>query len=124
MRRGDSVQNAAMSTQEDAPEDEQAEGTGAEDDSGATDEQPTDEQESQTDESQADESQAHDSQADESKSGGPKKEDDPLAQITERIDKARAQAEDAGVIDDTEEEYFAESGATEVEDDQTIAPPG
>jgi hypothetical protein len=109
VRRGDSVQNAAMSTQEDAPEDEQGEDTGAEEDSGATDEQ---------------EPQADESQADESKSDGPKKEDDPLERITERIDKARAQAEDAGVIDDTEEEYFAESGATEVEDDQTIAPPG
>ena len=55
-----------------------------------------------------------------------------LDQIDERIDKARSRAEDAGIlVDEHEEELaeehdeeFADSGATESEDDQTIAPPG
>jgi len=47
-----------------------------------------------------------------------------IDQITERIDKARSMAEDNGVLVDEDEETFAESGATEEEDDQTIAPPG
>jgi len=54
--------------------------------------------------------------------------DDPekarLDEVTERIDKARAQAEDAGVLVEEDEETFVESGDTEPEDDQTIAPPG
>lgn len=112
MRRGDSVQNAAMSTQEDAPEDQQGDDTGAGDPDATGDEAAA--EEPKTDEPKAEEPAAEE----------PKPDDDPLERITERIDKARAQAEDAGVIDDTEEEYFAESGATEVEDDQTIAPPG
>jgi len=48
-----------------------------------------------------------------------------LDQIDERITKARAQAEDAGVIDDPDKETFVESGTQgEGSDDQTIAPPG
>ena len=44
--------------------------------------------------------------------------------MSDRIDKARAQAEDAGVLVEENEETFADSGVTETEDDQTIAPPG
>jgi hypothetical protein len=47
-----------------------------------------------------------------------------IADVGERIDKARNQAEDAGVLVDEDEEHFADSGATESEDDQTIVPPG
>jgi hypothetical protein len=55
---------------------------------------------------------------------GDGEDDERIAEITERIDKARSRAEDAGVVLDTDEEHFADSGATESEDDQTIAPPG
>ena len=54
----------------------------------------------------------------------PPTDDERLEQITERIDKARAQAEEAGVLDDSDDEEYVESGATEEEDDQTITPPG
>ena len=54
----------------------------------------------------------------------PPAEDARIEALTERIDKARTQAEDAGVLVDEDEETFAESGVTEEEDDQTIAPPG
>jgi phage shock protein A len=47
-----------------------------------------------------------------------------LDQIDERIDKARARAEDLGILTDEQEEEFADSGATPEADDQTIAPPG
>jgi len=47
-----------------------------------------------------------------------------LAELGERIDKARSKAEDAGVLVDEDEEHFVDSGATEADDDQTIAPPG
>jgi phage shock protein A len=51
-----------------------------------------------------------------------------LKQIDERIDKARSQAEDAGILVDEpvgeNAEEFADSGATPAADDQTIAPPG
>ncbi len=53
----------------------------------------------------------------------PPTEDERLEQITERIDKARTKAEDAGVLEDEDQEYV-ESGVTEEEDDQTITPPG
>jgi hypothetical protein len=51
-------------------------------------------------------------------------DDRRIDQISERIDKARTQAEDTGVLVDEDEETFVESGATEEADDQTIAPPG
>ncbi|MDQ2826495.1 MAG: hypothetical protein M3Y04_06015 [Actinomycetota bacterium] len=51
-------------------------------------------------------------------------DDERIAHITERIDKARGQAEDAGVLIDPDEEHYADSGNTETEDDQTIVPPG
>lgn len=54
----------------------------------------------------------------------PPTDDERIEQLTERIEKARTQAEDAGVIEDTDDEAYVESGATEEEDDQTIAPPG
>jgi hypothetical protein len=54
----------------------------------------------------------------------PPTQDERLEQVTERIEKARAQAEEAGVLEDNEEEEYVESGATEEEDDQTITPPG
>jgi hypothetical protein len=55
-----------------------------------------------------------------------------LDQIDERIDKARSQAEDAGILVDEHTdapvgenaEEYADSGATPAADDQTIAPPG
>jgi hypothetical protein len=51
-------------------------------------------------------------------------EDARIEAVTERIDKARTQAEETGVLVDEDEETFVESGATEEADDQTIAPPG
>jgi hypothetical protein len=51
-------------------------------------------------------------------------EDARIDGITERIEKARTQAEEAGVLVDEDEETFVESGTTEEDDDQTIAPPG
>jgi len=51
-------------------------------------------------------------------------DDERIARIGERIDKARSQAEDAGVLVDEDEGHFADSGVTDDEDDQTIAPPG
>jgi len=54
----------------------------------------------------------------------PPTEDERLEQLTERIDKARDRAEEAGVLVDTDEGTYADSGATEEEDDQTITPPG
>ena len=54
----------------------------------------------------------------------PPTEEDRIEQLTERIEKARTRAEDAGVIEDSDEEEYVESGATEDEDDQTITPPG
>ena len=63
----------------------------------------------------------------------PPSDEDRLDQLTERIDKARSQAEEAGVLVDEDEaegrdahgeEEFVESGASEEQDDQTIAPPG
>jgi hypothetical protein len=54
----------------------------------------------------------------------PPTEDERIEQITERIEKARTQAEESGVLVDHDEEEFVQSGATEEEDDQTIAPPG
>ncbi|MDQ3897209.1 MAG: hypothetical protein M3326_08190, partial [Actinomycetota bacterium] len=60
----------------------------------------------------------------------PPSDEERLDQITERVGKARSQAEEAGILVDEDEEEeepgeeFAESGETEEEDDQTIAPPG
>jgi hypothetical protein len=52
-------------------------------------------------------------------------EDERIEELTEHIEKARAQAEDAGVLGaPDEEEEFADNRATPSEDDQTIAPPG
>jgi hypothetical protein len=55
---------------------------------------------------------------------GPPAEDAKIEAITERIEKARTQAEEAGVLVDEDEETYVESGVTEEEDDQTITPPG
>jgi hypothetical protein len=54
----------------------------------------------------------------------PPTDEERIEQVTERIDKARARAEEAGILEDTDEEEYVESGATEEEDDQTITPPG
>lgn len=56
----------------------------------------------------------------------PAEEPDDLAQVGERIDKARAQAEEAGVLADDDEDAYVESGSDRSEDldDQTITPPG
>jgi len=54
----------------------------------------------------------------------PPTEDERLEQLTERIDKARDRAEEAGVLGDTDEGKYADSGVTQEEDDQTITPPG
>lgn len=82
---------------------------------------------SMSDQEQPEDHQRDDGQPDDGPSGpddGPS-EEERIEQITERIDKARAQAEEAGVLDDAEDqEEFADSGVTEEEDDQTIAPPG
>ena len=47
-----------------------------------------------------------------------------LEQIGARIDKARGQAADAGVLIDPDEERYADSGNNPSADDQTITPPG
>lgn len=74
-----------------------------------------------TQEQQADEDQ----QASEGKDEpSPVSEEERIGQITERIDKARSKAEEAGVLVDEDEEEYVDSGATEEDDDQTIAPPG
>jgi hypothetical protein len=51
-------------------------------------------------------------------------EDQRLEELGEHIDKARSHAEEAGVIEDLDEEEYADSGATPALDDQTITPPG
>jgi hypothetical protein len=52
-------------------------------------------------------------------------EDPRLDAVQDQIDKARKDAEDAGLLDDPEEPKFHESGVIGPEqDDQTIAPPG
>jgi hypothetical protein len=51
-------------------------------------------------------------------------EDARLEELSEHIDTARSRAEDAGVLDDPDQEEYVDSGLTEDEDDQTIAPPG
>lgn len=55
----------------------------------------------------------------------PEESDDRLDQLGERIDDAREQAEDAGILDDPDEQKFYESGEEgREEDDQTVTPPG
>ena len=85
-----------MSTQEDTPEDHRSEETVGEDGPGHAVDEP---------------------------GADPQK---PLEDIDERIDKARAKAEEAGILEDAEQERYVESGTGEAEeeDDQTIAPPG
>ena len=52
-------------------------------------------------------------------------DDSRLDAVQDHIDKARTDAEDAGMLDDPDEQKFHESGTIEPEaDDQTIAPPG
>ncbi len=121
------MQNAAMSSQEE-PEDNQPDDD-AESENAA---------EAQADDGQAEgASDADDPGEDEQK---PPTDDERLEQLDDRIGKARSQAEEAGILegedataddvrrepetDDHGEREFAESGATETEDDQTIAPPG
>lgn len=53
----------------------------------------------------------------------PEKEQERLDDLGRRIDKTRAEV-DADDPSTEDEPTFAESGATEEEDDQTIAPPG
>lgn len=74
-----------------------------------------------TQEQQADEDQQASEDKDEP---SPVSEEERVGQITERIDKARSKAEEAGVLVDEDEEEYVDSGATEEDDDQTIAPPG
>ncbi len=115
----------AMSSQE-QPEDqpradaetEDEQSTGAE----AADTERAEERAPETPEGTADASD--DDAGDSGDDDRPPTEDERLEQITERIDKARAQAEDAGVLEDEDDEEYVESGATETEDDQTITPPG
>jgi hypothetical protein len=52
------------------------------------------------------------------------KRDDRLDELDERIEKTRAAAEDANLIDDPDEPKFFESGDESDADDKTIAPPG
>lgn len=80
----------------------------------------------QPEDTHADEEQPAEAAPDEPGVAKEPSEDERLEEIGERIDAARKKAEDAGVIvdEDENEETFADSGATEEEDDQTIAPPG
>jgi hypothetical protein len=118
---GDSVQNATMSSQgqpgddqsddqaDDRPDDEPASGKGP----GASDA-----------ENGPDEEAAAGEGSDVAEKADDAPDGDRIARVAERIDKARSQAQDAGVLVEEDEEHFADSGATETEDDQTIAPPG
>ncbi len=63
-------------------------------------------------------------QSQDTHAGTDEPEEERIAELTEHIDKARSQAEEAGVLVDTDEEHYADSGATGPEDDQTITPPG
>lgn len=80
-----------------------------------------------SDEQAPDEQAGHDAE-ERGASSAPKADHDPdadrIAEVAERIDKARSHAQDAGVLIDEGEETFADSGATKSGDDQTIAPPG
>jgi hypothetical protein len=131
---GDSVQNAFMSSQDQAgdaqPHDDQPDtgqpDTGQPDtgqpDTGQPDTgQPADEQ--PADEQPADEQPADEQPADEQPAAD-QPQDERIAEVAEHIDKARSQAEDAGILVDPDAETFADSGTTDSQDDQTIAPPG
>lgn len=91
------------------------------------DQQPDDEngeaEKPDTGEPEADKPETGEAEADEAEADKPPTEDERLEQVTDRIEKARTGAEDAGVIEEEDQEYV-ESGATEEEDDQTITPPG
>ena len=50
--------------------------------------------------------------------------DEKLDHVEQDIERARDQAEDAGILDDPDEPKFYESGELSDVDDQTIAPPG
>ena len=50
-------------------------------------------------------------------------EDPRVDAVEEKIEKARQDAEDAGILEDPDEQHYYESGA-EGDDDQTITPPG
>ncbi len=115
MPAGDSVQNPSMSSQDQSQD------------------QPSDDAQRQpaAGEPQAAEEQATEEQAAAGAPGPPtprKGDDGPeeerIAAVSERIDKARSQAEDAGLLVDTDEERYADSGITPSDDDQTIVPPG
>lgn len=54
----------------------------------------------------------------------PPTDEERIDRITERIDKARTKAEEAGILEDTADGEYVESGATEEDDDQNITPPG
>jgi hypothetical protein len=52
-------------------------------------------------------------------------DDSRLDAIEDHIDKARKDAEDAGILEDPDEQRYYESGEEgRAEDDQTIVPPG
>ena len=51
-------------------------------------------------------------------------DDERLDEVQEQIDRAREEAEDAGILDDPDEPTYYESGERSDIDDQTIAPPG
>lgn len=109
------MQNSSMSSQE-QPEDRQPE-----------DQPEAAETETTQDAVPADGAAMDDAAPDAAEGDGddaPPTEDERIEAITERIDKARAQAEEAGVLVDTDEARYADSGATEDDDDQTITPPG
>jgi hypothetical protein len=83
--------------------------------------QPADDRPDEPDPDVAGADQAEDQPAEED---GKPAEDARLEELSEHIDKARSRAEDAGVLDDPDQEEYVDSGVTEDEDDQTIAPPG
>lgn len=52
-------------------------------------------------------------------------EDERLEKVGEKIEQARREAEDAGILDDPDEPKYYESGDLgKDQDDQEIAPPG
>jgi hypothetical protein len=106
---GDSVQNAFMSSQDQAGDDQ------------PHDEQPDDEQPAAE---QPDAGQPDDERPAGDRPDDEQPQDERIAEVAEHIDKARSQAEDAGILVDPDAETFADSGTTDSQDDQTIAPPG
>jgi hypothetical protein len=113
------AESADQQTDEAEPDEEQTAEAGSDDDEAGGDE-PTGAEEPGDRAPETPDDSGDDSEEDDT----PPTDEERLEQLTERIEKARTQAEEAGVLTDDDAEEYVESGATEEEDDQTITPPG